>query len=117
MNKTIEIPKCNYTIDDEFVTIDQDTHGDGHYIVSIHRSHVAMIANDLGLLGNGATLKRMVATIYEARDRAAFCGQMVEKIKHHSDEGATLEEEAVGNLLAYLDGVISMLPENQRINP
>lgn len=110
MNQKTEIPDCSYSIEGDFVTISQDGHGNNDYIVSIHKSHIQLIAGDLSLIGRGDALWRLVAAIHEARRRAEYCADMVEKAP--AGQTLTLEEEAVSDLLAYLDGVIAMLPEH-----
>lgn len=114
MNQQVHIPLCNYTIDGDLITIEQDSMGGGIYTVAIHRSHVAIIAKELGLLGNGATLKRLVAAVHSAKEKAEYVAtQMREAYAEAEVENIQPEEEAVSVLLAYLDGVISMLPEYQ----
>lgn len=108
MNKQTSIPDCNYSIDGDLVTIQQ---GIEDREVAIHRSHVAILAKELGLLGNGATLKRMVAAVHSAKEKAEYVATQMRDA--YDVENIQPEEEAVSVLLAYLDGVISMLPENQ----
>jgi hypothetical protein len=115
MNQKTDIPDCSYFIDGDFVTISQDGHGGEDYIVSIHKTHIQMIAGELCLLGRGDALWRLVAVIHEARRRAEYCADMVKKAP--DGHMLTLEEEAVSDLLAYLDGVIAMLPQPVTNNP
>ncbi|MFZ3018787.1 MAG: hypothetical protein WA056_10060 [Gallionella sp.] len=114
MDQKKEIPDCSYSIDGELVTISQDGHGNDDFIVTIHKSHIQMIAGEFGLIGRGDALWRLVAAIHEARRRAEHCAVMVEKVP--AGQVLTLEEEAVSALLDYLDGVIAMLPEQNNLS-
>lgn len=109
MNKETIIPDCTYSIDGNFASIKQDDMGGNDSNVYIHKSHIAMIARDLGLMGGEGMMWRMVAAIHEARRMAAHCCEMVDRSSPGGE--INVEEAAAADLLSFLDGVIAMLPE------
>lgn len=107
MNEETIIPDCTYSIEGNFVAIKQED-GNGSNVY-IHKSHIAMIARDLGLMGGDGMMWRMVAAIHEARRMAVHCCEMVDRSSPGGE--INVEEAATADLLYFLGGVIAMLPE------
>ncbi len=60
------IPAVDFDIDGDFITIEQDTHGEGCWSVRLHRMHIQHIASKLGipvLDVTAATIKRRFETV------------------------------------------------------